>query len=428
MAASEDRTLHTPRDWRRTPSQRGTAYLLAVGLSLLVAVVATGTLLATRARFAGEADAVDLARVRAAAEGAVAVALARLNTASTFADGTVATVQSGNATIDGMTMRWRIEVTESAAEKGLPTSLIRVQADAGHARRRFEVDAIPARTPHSAFELALAVGGTLGLGVGSTLTIDAGDAATAGTLTLPAGSTLNGTVEQVATGSADERTAQQRTLLRPTMPTADQIASLKAAGEQLTVPLTGGAIVLSNLLLSPSANPYGALSQRGVYVLNAGGRVVTISGLRIVGTLIIVSPGVGSMIDQGMLGEAAVPGAPCLIVEGSLFLNGLVPNLNEAAVNFNPQGTPSPFVGGTVDSDVNDVRANRFRAPVVVTGTLSIAGTIPFAGVVVGGDCAIKGTVTVSRDDWAASSPPPELQAARWRLDRSTWTETLPSK
>jgi hypothetical protein len=411
--------------WRPS-TRRGTAYVLAIGLSLLVAVVATGTLLATRARFAGDADAVDLARVRAAAEGAVAVALARLNTSPTFVGGSVGTAASGNATIDGLTMRWRIEPTESAEEKGLPTTLIRVQADAGHATRRYQVAAIPARTPHTAFEQAIAVAGTLGISSGASLTIDATDVATAGTLVVTAGGTLNGSVQQVATGSSGADIALQRNLLRPTMPSTDQLAALKSAGEELSVPLTGGAITLSNLLLSPNANPYGALSQRGIYVLNAGGRVVTLTSVRIVGTLIIVNPALGSSIGGGMLGEAAVPGAPCLIVEGALFLNGIQPNLNEAVMNFNPQGSPYPFVGGSVDSDVNDVRVNRFFAPVFVTGSLAIAGQIQFAGIVVGGDCAIGGTIAVSRDDWAASSPPAELQASRWRLDRATWSETTP--
>ncbi len=406
--------------------QRGTAYLLAIGLSMLVAVVAIGSLLATRARFAGDADEVDLLRVRAAAEGAIAVALARLNTDAEFDGGSVATAVSGSAVFEGVRMRWRIEPTQSAAEKGLSSSRIIAQADAGQAVRRFEVQAIPARTPHTAFQQALAVGGTLGIGTGGRVTINDSHTATAGALVVPAGATLVGTVDVIATGSTPAITAQQRTLLRPTMLSSERIAALKAAGRTLTVPASG-PIALSNLLLSPTFNPLGTIHQRGIYVLDAGGRVVTITSMRIVGTLIIVNPGLGSSITTGMVGEAAVPGAPCLIVEGSMFLNGTTPSLNEATVNFNPQGTPFPFVGGSVDTDLVDVRSNRFMAPVVVTGTLSVAGTLRFAGLVVGGDCAVNGLIEVTRDEWAASSPPPELQRSRWRLDRSTWTEVLPS-
>lgn len=412
--------VRSPRAARR---RRGTAYVLAVGLSLLIAAVATGSLLATRARFAGEADRVALAKVEMLVDAGLAAAMRTLNADASYASGTVVATRAGNFTLGGGTVRWGIAKSVAATGKGLPTVDITVNADVGVASRRFRVTAIPARTPLSAFEQAVAVAGTLGLNAGSALTVSGTDVATAGAFPTVGGTTVLATVDVVGTGSSDAGAALQRSLHRPSMPNAGHIAALRSAGTSLSIPLTGGAIVAGPFLLSPTSNPYGALNRRGIYVLDCAGRTVTLTNVRIVGTLILVNPAPGSSIAGGMLAEAAEPGLPCIVVDGGIFLNVSSTNLSESSVNFNPQGTPYPYAGGSVDSDLVDVRTSRLHAPIVVTGSLAIAGVLRVTGLVVGGDCAIGGHVTIARDDWAAWSPPDELLASRWRIDPTTRVE-----
>jgi hypothetical protein len=411
-----------PNMSRTTHSRhRGTAYVLALGLALLVGAVATGTILATRARFAGEADVVDLARAEATADAAIGYALRTLNGDSTYAGGTVPAASTSTFSFNGGTARLRIAPGTAVDSKSLVPATITVAATVGRAVRRYRVDALPAITPFAALEQAVSVAGTLGVSAGVSLTLASGSHSTAGVL-VPTG-TVVGSIETVGLGQSGGTDALQASMLRPAMPTADHIDALRAAGTSITIPATAGSIIASGFLLSPTANPYGMLNQRGIYVLDCGGRTLNLSEIRIVGTLIIVDPGVGSMISGGMLGEAAVPGMPSLVVVGSLFLNGSAARLIEGTANFNPQGTPYPYVGGTVDSDLIDQRICGFDAPVIVTGSLSIAGSLRCSGLVVAGDCAIGGNVSVTRSDWAAWAPPAELRAARWRLDQSTRVE-----
>lgn len=405
------------------PPRRGTAYLLAVGLALLLGAVATGTLLATRARFAGEADMADVAKAKALRASGLAIATNLLNTSSTYAAGTVPSTATVAATIGDGRLRYQIA---AAADDGDPSTLtpatVTVAAAVGRAVRRCQVTFHPVFTAPSAFDRPLAVGGNVGVTNGARLTVSATTHGAAASVVTVGTGMVVGTISPTATGMADEDLALQASLDRPSLVTSAQIDALKASATAITI-AGAGPITITNVLLSPMVNPYGSLNQRGLYVLECAGRNVTISDSRIVGTLILVNPGSSSLIGGAMLMEAAVRGYPALVVDGNMTINASATRLSESTVNFNPHGTPSPYAGGTVDQDLVDQYIARIKDPVIVTGYLTFQGTATIVGLQVGRDLAVLGDLTVSHCDWSVWSPAPELVAARWRPDPESLVE-----
>jgi hypothetical protein len=408
---------------RTPPSRRGTAYVLAIGLALLVGAVATGTLLATRARFAGSADLDDLVRARGLARSALAAALRRLETDVQYAGGTVPAAASTSVTLADGTARFRIATAAADADPTTFTpATITVKGASGRAVRRQQITVYPLHTALSGFELPIAVGGTLGVGASGSLKIDGGIDGVAGALALHGSGSVVGTLRIAESGAADANVAMQSVLDRPVLLTPDNVTALRASATPLTI--VGSSITLDRLLLSPRSNPYGELNGRGLYVLDCYGRNIVLCNCRIAGTLILINPGSSSIIAAGISMEPAIAGYPTLVVEGDMKINASASRLIESSTNLNPPGTPYPFLGGAVDDDSSDQYACAIRGAIAVTGDLTFQGDLSIEGVLVGGNCAITGTLTVSRCDAAAWSPPPEIRATRWRPDWSTLVDT----
>lgn len=412
-----------PRREASVRHRRGTAYVLAVGLAMLVAAVAIGTLLAVRARFAGTRDSIDLSNARCLAESGLEWGIHTLNTANAYAEGTVPATSVTR--LDFTAGSVRVGILQDAADADATTltpALIKVGATVGVAARRYQVRAHPIVAAIEAFEHPIVVGGKLDLDSDCHLTVSGEGVGLAGAVERAVGATVTGSIHSVALGNADPDVAMQRSLDRVALPTVDHLNALVAAATTLTV-AGGGAISFDHVLLSPTANPYGQLNQRGLYVLDCANRTITITESRIVGTLLLLNPGAGSKLTAPVALESAVRGAPALVVKGNLSLDGSDGRIDENGVNLNPQGTPRPFVGGTADEDTTDRFGATLDGPIIVFGNLSVSATTAVRGLIVTGDCTIDGKVDVERDDWSAWAPPAELRATRWRLDRATLTE-----
>jgi hypothetical protein len=405
--------------------RRGTAYVLAVGLALLIGAVATGTLLATRARFAGEADMNDLAKATLLAESGLQYGLRQLNSDVSYASGTIPAATTSNVDLGFGRVRIKIAAgSDDGNAATLTPATITVSAAVGNAVRRYQIAAHPLHTAMGAFELPIAVGGRIGVANGASLKVAGTEGGAAGALTITGSGSVTGTVRITGLGNADADAAMQASLDRPSLLTPDHVTSLRESATTLIVS-GGGSISLSGFLLAPTSNPFGNLNQRGLYVLDCAGRNVTISDCRIVGTLLLVNPGASSALSGAVVMEPAIRGYPCLVVDGNITLDASSTRLNESGTNFNPQGVPHPYFGGSVDQDMSDGYAARIYGGVAVTGRFIMQGTGSIAGLSVGGDCGIQGSLTVNRDDWASWSPAPELLAARWRPDPTSLMEVF---
>ena len=142
--------------------------------------------------------------------------------------------------------------------------------------------------------------------------------------------------------------------------------------------------VLENFVLSPNSNPFGSTNASGVYLIDCGGRDITIRNGRIAGTLIIKNPGNGSVIEGSMVWDVANPPYPALIVDGSMKIQLSTMPIAEAeeGINLNPVGTPYLFIGGDQDAVATDAFPSEIRGLVYTSGNLTLGGETPITGAV----------------------------------------------
>jgi hypothetical protein len=150
--------------------------------------------------------------------------------------------------------------------------------------------------------------------------------------------------------------------------------------------LPSSGYVMDRVLLSPASNPYGSTNAQGIYILNCQNQNVTIGPCRIVGTLVLTNAGSNTTIQGPIIWEPAVPGYPVILIASPLTIsvNSSV-GLSEATlgVNFNPPGTPYPFVGGTTNSTASDGYPSSLNGLIYCGGNLTVSSSPTINGCVI---------------------------------------------
>ncbi|MDZ4755202.1 MAG: hypothetical protein SGJ11_12010 [Phycisphaerae bacterium] len=409
---------------------RGTAYVLAVGLSLLLAAVATGSLLASQALMHAGRDQEDVAKARVLARSGLAWGLAALNRHVAYAGGTV----PSTATLSSASGRESLTATiaNSAPAVGVnefQPAVIDSTATVGLAQRRIVGQAIAVTRPYSAFQKALAVGKVLTVTSSGTVSIPSGEGIAA-QLDVAGGGTVAGDVEQSNAVGNTVKSAADHAAKLVAFPEASAIDTLIASGTTYIIPTGTSAFALSRLLASPRSNPTGTLNTSGIYVVNCAGRRVSIANCRVAGTLILLDPGAGSFIGSGIVFEPAVHGYPTLIVRGNMTFSTTSTVLSESSgtnVNFAPQGTPYPFVGGGWDTDTSDTYTPGIDGMVFVTGDAVVSGRLRTATFVVCGNLTVSGTLITEPDPWCFVAPAPGFTSTTWQLKSGSVSQPLPA-
>jgi Tfp pilus assembly protein PilX len=181
---------------------------------------------------------------------------------------------------------------------------------------------------------------------------------------------------------------------------------------------------LSDVLLSPQHNPVGATHPQGVYVLDCEGRTVIVTNVRIVGTLVLLNPGLGSALEGAALLEPAIPGFPVLMVRGGFDLRASRSSISEktAGINFNPPGTPLPYPGGSTNLKSDDSFSPGINGLVFISGSTDLGGDFRINNLVVGGALtSTGGKVDFTYNTAYATSAPPGFRVVEPRLVPLGW-------
>ena len=183
--------------------------------------------------------------------------------------------------------------------------------------------------------------------------------------------------------------------------------------------LPNNAYVMDRILLSPTSNPYGPTNPSGIYILNCNSQNVTIGCCRIVGTLVLIGAGSNSTIQGPITWEPAMPGYPALLSDSSIaisFSNGTGLSESTYGINFNPAGTPYPFVGGTTNVTASDGFPSVINGLVYSGGNLTLLSpTAPtFNGcLVTAGQLVLNATsVNIIYGNASSVIPPPGFSAS----------------
>jgi hypothetical protein len=193
--------------------------------------------------------------------------------------------------------------------------------------------------------------------------------------------------------------------------------------------------VMEGALLSPANNPFGSrqTNPQGIYVLNCSGKKVIIANSRIVGTLVILGPNAASSIQGSVAWEPAVPNYPALLTDTPIPIALGSAALSEATMstNFNPTGTPYPYVGGSQNTDMNDVYPSVIRGLIYSTTNLVFQNSTAVEGVVVShNDITVQaGALNVKYKSTWLNNPPPGFDlgsAKKAQTVAGTWRRIVP--
>jgi len=193
--------------------------------------------------------------------------------------------------------------------------------------------------------------------------------------------------------------------------------------------------VMENVLLSPAANPFGSrqTNPQGIYTIDGGGRKIIIANSRIAGTLVITNFNSASSIQGSMAWEPAVQNYPALLTDKALPIGLDAAALSEATANtnFNPPGTPYPYIGGAQNVDLGDAYPSLIRGLVYSKEHLILQNRTSVEGVLVAnGDILVQaGTVNLKYKSTWLNNPPPGFDlgsAKKIQTVAGTWRRVVP--
>ena len=193
--------------------------------------------------------------------------------------------------------------------------------------------------------------------------------------------------------------------------------------------------VMDRALLGPAANPFGSrqTNPQGIYVLDGGGRKIIIANSRIVGTLVIQNFNSASSIQGSMAWEPAVPNYPALLLDNPLAIALSSAALSEATINtnFNPVGTPYPYVGGVQNADLSDAYPSLIRGLIYSKGNLLFQGQTAVEGVIIAhNDLSVQGgALNLKYNSTWLNNPPPGFDlgsAKKMQTVAGTWRRIVP--
>jgi hypothetical protein len=392
------------RNRRDNRARRGSIYLHVLASSLLVAILGLGSLAAVRVQMRSARLSRDCAQARACAASAVEVGLVLIkqNTTwrSTWPNGVWLQDKSlggGLFTLQGVDPGDSV-LSDSTYEPVVLTGT----GTKGAARHKTQVTLVPVIKPLALLNTCLHSSTTVVVSLGKRITMVGAPLSANGQLT------NNGTVDGSAeasniTGSGTITGTSTAGAPAKPMPPASVITDY--ANKATTVAYSGD---IDKAVLAPGCNPWGSTDPNGLYVLDTGGKALTIKNTRIYGTLIIKAPNKTVTLDEAMFCQNYNSQFPVLLVDGNLIIKCTSAStmLSEStnAKNYNPTGAPYE---GVTDTDTSDTYPNEIRGLIHVTGSLSLQQTARIVGTVVcNGIVTCDGTNTIVYDSSVVTCPP----------------------
>lgn len=411
-------------------SRRGTAYVVAVGIGLMVAAISLGGITVARTRAASNKLRRDEVQARVVARSAIELARAMIR-----ADASWRTSRSNGAWLEGATLQdalFDVSVTNPSGpldNSALDSVVALGDATVGSSRQRVSVRLDAQTVPLNCLALPLVVGGAVSA---ATSTLNPTGATVATNLSFTSVlATIRPNVEATTAviGTGFSGTTSTGVAARK-LPSSTVFDSYVAAGTPISIgslPIVSLKPTLQKCVLSPASNPYGATNANGIYVIDCQGSAIVITNCRIVGTLVLLNPGIGSAVTGAVRWVPAITNYPCLLVNGSITLQHWAANLSEStqATNFNPPGTPYAYPTGTSDTDTSDSYPSSISGLVYVSGNVTTSNSPTISLLMIGGALTLGGTVTLAYDSTYYNSPPPGFFTVNMIPGQGSWRRVV---
>jgi hypothetical protein len=191
---------------------------------------------------------------------------------------------------------------------------------------------------------------------------------------------------------------------------------------------SGNPITVQLLVLSPDqASLGGSRNTQGIYVLDCQNKQVIIQNCRIVGTLVVLNPGTGSVIQGSVNWKPAVKGFPCLLVKGGTIAikiaqAKLAENTTDK-VSYNPPGTPDD--AGVSNDTYTDQYASGIFGLVYVNSDVSVANAATVYNLICSGTLSVSNTYYPGYDSASLDNPPPGFTAGSVVLQTGSYQKRV---
>ena len=416
------------------PTRGGFLYITVLLVTIIVSMISLAAMSVAQSQLRMASGGTDTEQIRVLAQSGIELGLAEIQNDSSWQTNIVHGTEhpSGGVGANGGTMTWRLDDNPGGNGK-LLTGIGRKDGT----EYRLQVGVGTGGT--SMVGVPLLVGGTLQVGGPSTdesLVVNGGPIRCNSTVTNSG--MLTGDLEAqgfINTGSY----SGTATVPGGTHGLPDPQSVFDYYISQGTSIPTGplddglGGLDLDNVLLSPSNNPFGTPNADGIYVIDCGGKRLTLETLRVVGTLVILNAGTGpteAEVKKEVNFEPAYNNYPSLMVQGDLELKITSADISEAdaGTNFNPSGTPWQ---GDTDNEIADTYPSRMAGIVYATGDITLDGGNKNESFLLNGVLICNGNLVLEKDcqasidfdSTASNNPPPGFDASdNGEIIPGTWT------
>lgn len=386
-------SIQTPSKIRHH-RQRGSVYVLVLGVSMIVAVIGLSAMMATRIQrrtFEGTNDASVASDY---AQSAIDIAMLKIKQDVNWRATYIHDTWVADQTIGSGTFRWKLvdQVDTDLSNDDSHLAQLLAWGMKGNATQKVSVQLEPFGPGLTCLEVVMHAGNNI-LHTGATTVTCNQTISANNTIDTDATSVVNSNVEVVnaITGTGTYNGNQTTGMTPRAMPSATVFDYYIANGTPIlasSLDVWAGELSIEECLISPATNPFGTgqTNSQGIYVIDCLGQDIQIRNCRLVGTLVLLNAGSGSHVQNNLNWEPAVANYPVFLVQGNMaFLTNVGSGLDEGSpinVNFNPIGTPYQ---GTEDTDTSDIYPSVIKGLVYVSGNVQTLNYPVFDGVMVVG-------------------------------------------
>jgi hypothetical protein len=394
-------------------ARRGSIYVAVLGVATIIALITMAAIHLARNEVLVLAGSQQMAQAELLSQSAVEFAICRIksdvNWRTTFTSGTE--VPSGSSWTSLGTGSFKFVVTDADGNLANdPTDVVTVCGigKAGLAIQEMTVELEPTGTALDCLSATLHSGDDMDL-KGQTLVCDRvvscnGDIKGGPAAKIIGDAWATGTkIDPTVTGSKLKSQSPARQM--PNVLTLwDYYLANGTAIDITSVP----SQIMERVVLSAASNPYGEVNPQGIYIIDTQGLSLTIQDVRIVGTLVVISPAATTHLSSLINWSSQTANYPALLVAGDLSMEwsgGTSLSEATAATNFNPVGTP---FNGVTDSDMADTYPGIIKGMIYCAGQLTTTARCVMQGnLVVGGKVDINADMTIAYGAAPATYPPP---------------------
>jgi len=415
----------------RENCRRGSMYVAVLGSTMVITVIGMSALMLARVERSSVVGTADLSAARFYAQSAIEMGQHKIrqdsNWRQTYPSGVWEadrTIGSGKYTLEGIDPIDN-DLGNSAAEP----LLLRGTGFEGQSRYKLQVTMTAKSSALTCLQVAMHAGTDLTFSSATVqsnlVTISANGAVAASS------STIYPKVEAVGTITGSEyKSSITPGITARTIPDATVFNSYILNGTPILITSilsVQGTKTIEKVVLSPNWNPYGfgLKNANGIYVIDCLGGNLRIRNARIVGTLVILNPGLLS-IQQSVNWEPAIANYPSLLVRGNVELAFTNTALSETSSNFNYNPSGSPY-NGNEDLDTSDVYPSIIKGLIYASGTVTTKNNVTIDGVlVIGATLTAQNDLNLTYRSIFYDNPPPGFgDAPDMVISPGTWMQLV---